>query len=167
MKRSRRLAAVIVPIVLALGCAPMKGYDGPARHSAELSRVLALPESHIELIAIAIDSKSRGLLDSGIDVLPGMHEAVVEFRTTESDCPAFRHTCYVKTYSGICRGGFATRAGLSYVLKLSGWTAAPFARVEQESDGANVGNLNCKVVDVSTSHGYPQNHADYDYDRSR
>ncbi len=134
-------------------CIQTKGYLGPELEKSKVSTIYFFGVRDITLHALKVDNTQQGLFDTGIDVLPGKHDADVNFEIKEIECsPSFLSTeeyCYEKLFRGGCRASFTSEAGKTYAVEVSGVGQEAFISVLEKHSRDVVGVGDCEIRNVA------------------
>lgn len=161
----RKLCAIF--LLVSTSCSVTRAYEGPARPRSEVARVEFSSQKEILVPEKKVGRAELGSFQTRVEVLPGKHPVEVSYERQNVECPSYRDYCLVKTYKGECHGTVKTFAGKSYSVRLSGNTHTPFAKITDTETGHQSGFISCRATGLSAAHRYPENRADYDYERNR
>jgi hypothetical protein len=96
-------AALLVVAALCAGCGSVQGYDGERREADEVARINGDPPvtagKPITAILRRVDGRTLSFGQTGVEVLPGSHELLVDCRIAETG-NITRHSLEVEVSAG-------------------------------------------------------------------
>lgn len=99
------------------GCTS-QGYSGAALPSSEVSHISFANSGKVSLSSVEVDDRPLSVFSSAVEVLPGEHGLVVDYRYEEENCQTYDDYCYSEAYSGRCTGDIKTLPGRSYLVTI-------------------------------------------------
>ena len=126
-------------------CSSTRGYSGPELPKNKISTIYFYANPPLEVQEMAVDGRTQGFFDLGLEVLPGEHHAWAEFSIKQSECDS--DGCAASKYSGKCDISLRTDAGHSYAIRISGYTDTAYVDVKDRANDTLAGSGSCRTLD--------------------
>lgn len=129
-------------LILLGACSKTSVKIPPGMTEADLATVQFYSPKDIDTSYLAVDGVGQGIFDSGLQVVPGEHEATCDYTFSDQQC-YWRNYCVETAFYGNCRASLRAEKGASYAVKLRRASTSVFISVVDAKTGEVAGSGNC------------------------
>ena len=138
--------SLLSALIILTACSA-KGYQGIDQPSSATSTVFFEPIGRVSLKQMRIDGTLQGVSQMGITVLPGNHNATLEYQLAMYECPMFSVGCSDNVILGSCDVIISTAADHNYGIELKGNQDTVVLNVYDKQNEASGGSGVCTKND--------------------
>jgi hypothetical protein len=135
---------LILLILLTTSCVQTGVRIPPGTNEADLATIYFYSEKGMDTSYLAVDGIGQGMFDTGLNVLPGEHEATTDYTIEDESC-YWTDYCYDTTYYGSCHATVRAEAGHEYAVRLSHASSSAYISVEDAKTGETAGAGSCEL----------------------